>query len=63
MFLCFQLAFLITKNLIKEEMVAMGAEVDLYDERPSNSFYSKAIIRLKRSFYQVNIDKHYKKHN
>ncbi|MGZ9735386.1 hypothetical protein [Flavobacterium sp. GNP002] len=48
------------ENLIKEEMVAMGAEVDLYDERPSNSFYSKAIIRLKRSFYQVNIDKHYK---
>lgn len=48
------------ENLIKEEMVAMGAEVDLYDERPSNSFYSKAIIRLKRSLYQVNIDKHYK---
>lgn len=48
------------ENLIKEEMVAMGAEVDLFDERPSNSFYSKAIIRLKRSFYQVNIDKHYK---
>lgn len=48
------------ENLIKEEIVAMGATVDLYDERPSNSFYSKAIIRLKRSLYQVNIDKHYK---
>lgn len=48
------------ENLIKAEMVAMGAAVDLYDERPSNSFYSKAIIRLKRSLYQVNIDKHYK---
>jgi hypothetical protein len=32
----------------------------LYDERPSNSFYSKAIIRFKRNLYQVNIDKHYK---
>ena len=48
------------ENLIKAEMVAMGAAVDLYDERPSNSFYSKAIIRFKRSLYQVSIDKHYK---
>lgn len=48
------------ENLIKEEMVAMGADVDLYDERPSNSFYSKAIIRLKRSLHQVKIDKHYR---
>lgn len=48
------------ENLIKEEMFAMGAQVDLYDERPSNSFYSKAIIRFNRSLYKVNIDKHYK---
>lgn len=48
------------ENLIREEMIALGARVDLYDERPSNSFYSKAIIRFKRDLYQVNIDKHYK---
>jgi len=48
------------ENIIKEEILAMGGNVDLYDERPSNSFYSKAIIRIKRSLYQVNIDKHYK---
>lgn len=47
------------ENIIKEEMISMGAKVDLYDERPSNSFYSKAIIRFKRSLYQVNINKHY----
>ena len=49
------------ENLIKEEIEGMGAKVDLYDERPSNSFYSKAIIRFKRNLYQVNIDKHYRK--
>jgi hypothetical protein len=47
------------ENLIKDEILSMGAKVDLYDERPSNSFYSKAIIRLKRNLYQVNIDRHY----
>jgi hypothetical protein len=49
------------ENLIKDELSLMGAKVDLFDERPSNSFYSKAIIRLKRDLYQRNIDKHYQK--
>lgn len=48
------------ENLIKDEIVSMGAKVDLYDERPSNSFYSKAIIRMKRSLYQLSIDRHYR---
>ena len=49
------------ENLIRDELTLMGAKVDLFDERPSNSFYSKAIIRLKRDFYQKSIDEHYKK--
>ena len=48
-------------NLIRDELILMGARVDLYDERPSNSFYSKAIIRLKRDLHQRNIDKYYQK--
>lgn len=48
------------ENLIKDELSLMGAKVDLFDERPSNSFYSKAIIRIKKNFYQRKINKHYK---
>jgi hypothetical protein len=47
------------ENLIRDALITLGAKVDLFDERPSNSFYSKAIIRLKRDLYQRNIDKHY----
>jgi hypothetical protein len=48
------------ENLIRDEISSMGAIVDLYDERPSNSFLSKAIIRVKRELYQTRIDKHYR---
>ncbi|QXU41681.1 hypothetical protein [Pedobacter sp. D749] len=48
------------ENLIKDELSLMGAKVDLFDERPSNSFYSKAVIRLKKSFYQRKIDQYYR---
>lgn len=47
------------ENIIRDELISLGAEVDLYDERPSNSFYSKAIIRFKRSLYQKKIDIYY----
>lgn len=49
------------ENLIKQKLVDNGAKVDLFDERPSNSFLSKAIIRLKRGMYQRRIHSHYKK--
>jgi len=45
--------------LIKKELEKMGAEVMLFDERPSNSFYSKAIIRVKKEFYKTAIQKYY----
>lgn len=48
------------ENLIKQELEEMGAIVDLYDERPSNSFLSKAIIRFKKAFYARKINQYFK---
>jgi hypothetical protein len=47
-----------TFNLEKEiitKLEEFGAKVDYYDERPSNSNYTKGIIRLKRELYQHKI--------
>ncbi|TKC03500.1 CgeB family protein [Pedobacter cryotolerans] len=49
------------EHIISKELIRLGATVDLFDERPSNSFYSKAIIRLKKSLYQRRIDQHFLK--
>jgi len=46
--------------LIKRELEDMGAEVILCDERPSNSFLSKAMIRWKKEMYQTEINKYYR---
>jgi len=46
--------------LIKDELERLGAKVDLYDERPSNSFYSKAILRIKKELYYIKIRKYFK---
>ena len=48
------------ENLIKKELENMGANVDLFDERPSNSFFSKAIIRIKKEVYSVKINQYFK---
>lgn len=53
-----------TFNLEKEiigKLQEFGANVDFYDERPSNSNFTKGIIRLKRSVYQHRIDNYYQK--
>lgn len=47
--------------LIKKELEKMGATVALYDERPSNSFFSKAIIRIKKEVYKTKITSYYQK--
>ncbi|PVH25603.1 CgeB family protein [Sphingobacterium corticibacter] len=49
------------ENLIKEELTQMGAYVDIYDERPSNSFLSKVVIRLKKDLYRTSIKRYYEK--
>ena len=48
------------ENIIKEKLEDLGAKVDLFDERPSNTFFSKAIIRVKKSFYKTVINRYYK---
>ncbi len=51
-----------TFNLEKEiicKLEKFGAKVHYFDERPSNSNFTKGIIRLKRSLYQKIIDKYY----
>lgn len=44
---------------IKKTMEENGAVVTYYDERPSNSNFTKGIIRLKRDIYQKKIDEYY----
>ncbi|WP_347218041.1 hypothetical protein [Chryseobacterium sp.] len=48
------------ENLIKNQLESMGAKVDLFDERPSNSFFSKAIIRIKKEIYSTKIHQYFK---
>ncbi len=45
---------------IKNKLEELGAVVTYYDERPSNSNFTKGIIRLKRSVYQHKINQYYK---
>lgn len=42
------------ENVIKEELLVLGARVDYYDEKPSNSVFSKLISR-----YDIKLNKFY----
>jgi hypothetical protein len=57
LFLC-PLFFNYHKKLMRA-MESMGAQVDYFDERPSNTFLSKALLRINRNFVTVQIKKHY----
>ena len=46
---------------ISKKLDQLGANVDYYDERPSNNNFTKGIIRLKRDLLKVKINKYYKK--
>ncbi|URC13100.1 hypothetical protein [Flavobacterium sp. B183] len=48
------------ENIIADKLRSLGAHVDYYDERPSNSILTKGIIRLKRSLYYVKISNYYR---
>lgn len=50
--------FNLEKEIVKK-LKEFGANVDYYDERPSNNNFVKGIIRLKRSVYQHRIDRYY----
>lgn len=57
LFLC-PLFFNYHKKLMRA-MELMGAQVDFFDERPSNTFLSKALLRINRNFVTVQINKYY----
>src|SRR5690625_2009602 len=44
---------------IVEKLTELGAEVDFFDERPSNSISSKGIIRVNPKLYKSQINKYY----
>lgn len=52
--------FNLEKEIVKK-LEELGANVDYYDERPSNSNITKAIIRVKRSLFHLKINKYYNK--
>lgn len=47
--------------LIKKQMEDLGAEVDWFDERPSNSFFTKAMIRLNKNVIASSINTYYRR--
>jgi hypothetical protein len=49
------------EKAIADKLRDIGAIVDYFDERPSNSIFAKGIIRFKRTLYQKKIDSYYKK--
>jgi hypothetical protein len=57
LFLC-PLFFNYHKKLIRA-MESLGAEVDYFDERPSNTVISKALLRINRNIVTLQIKKYY----
>ena len=53
-------AFGIPENIV-DAMKAAGANVDYFDERPSNSFFVKALIRINRNLIATYINKYHNK--
>ncbi|WP_073060950.1 hypothetical protein [Chryseobacterium oranimense] len=49
------------EKIIAQRLRELGATVDFYDERPSNSILAKGIIRIKKDFYKTQINKYYQK--
>lgn len=47
------------EKAIWERLKKLGAEVDFYDDRPSNSIISKGIVRVYRKLMQIKINNYY----
>jgi hypothetical protein len=47
------------QNEIKNSLVKLGADVDYYDERPKNTFWTKAFIRLDKRIVKKKIENYY----
>lgn len=54
-------SFFSYEKIIKNKLEERGANVDFYDERPSNSIFVKGLLRIKRDAYKVQIKKYYDK--
>lgn len=48
------------REKIAEELVSMGAQVDLYDERPSNSAFCKIMLRKNIKLYRPVVTKYFR---
>jgi hypothetical protein len=44
---------------IKSKLEELGAQVDYYDQRPSNSFFAKGLIRINKNLLTRKIEKYY----
>lgn len=49
------------EKAITDRLRELGAEVDFYNERPSDSVWSKGIIRIRSDLYQAKINSYYQK--
>lgn len=56
----FSIKFFDLEKEISEKLESFGAEVFYFDERPDNSKFTKAIIRVRKSLYQVKINAYYR---
>ena len=45
---------------IKNRLIELGSSVVYYDDRPSNGFWGKALLRVNKSLIKTQIDKYYK---
>ncbi|PJJ63007.1 CgeB family protein [Chryseobacterium geocarposphaerae] len=48
------------EKAIAQRLSELGAEVDFYDERPSNSNFAKGVIRFNKKIYQSIINRYYR---
>ncbi len=46
---------------IIKKLTELGAKVDFYDERPKNTFWYKALIRINKKIMKIQIQKYYEK--
>ena len=49
------------EDIIKTQLENLGAEVDWFDERPSNTVFTKAMIRVNKKLISSSINDYFKK--
>lgn len=59
--LFFSISFFGYQNEITNKLIELGAKVDYFDERPKNTFWYKALIRINKNLVKNRIDNYYQK--